>query len=85
MEHDATVCPRCGNLRSVCSDPAIDWHPRESTCYATATIEWGLRRLEEKRKDEPLAGAALHSMDGASVWVSEHPPMLADGEVDPFA
>lgn len=71
------VCSQCGNLRSVCSDPAVDWHPQESVCWASATQQWGIRRLRIKHKDfdpdalddrgEPL----MDPRDGVSVWVSD--------------
>lgn len=67
----------CGNLRSVCSDPDVDWHPQESVCWASATRQWGVRRLQEQHKGfdyearddrgEPL----MSPLDGVSVWVSD--------------
>lgn len=68
-EHDL-VCPNCGNLRSVCSDPTRDWYPQRSMCYATASREVVLRRLQKKHeKTEP--GLTLHPLDGMSVWVAQ--------------
>ena len=81
MGHDVLVCSECGNLRSECSDPERDWHPRQGVCYATATVKWGWRRLEEKHKDEAYTPEALHSLDGVLVGASEFPP---EGD-DPFA
>lgn len=82
LAHDALVCKRCGNLISVCSDPTRDWHPRESTCYPTATREWGLRVLGERRPEKPST-EGLHDNDGVAVWVSEEP--IPEGDPDPFA
>lgn len=67
----ALVCSRCGNLRSVCSDPDRVWHVNEATCYVTATEEWGFRRLRQQYKDERPDEGQLHSLDGATVWVSD--------------
>ena len=80
LAYDAEVCPNCGNLRSVCSDPSIDWHPHTSTCWAGATRDWGVRRFQEKHKDEPFEPTKIHSTEGVSIWVSQTPP-----EVDEFA
>ena len=77
---DLLVCPSCGNLRSVCSDPARDWHPHESVCWPTATREWGVRRLQAKHEKVEVSDDALHPLDGVSVWVADEPP-----EDDPFA
>ena len=74
------VCPSCGNLRSECSDPSIDWHPHTSVCYATATREWGIRKLQEKHKNVEPSSNALHPLDGVSVYVATVPP-----EDDEFA
>jgi hypothetical protein len=64
------VCPSCGNLRSLCSDPNVPWYPQRSTCYATASLEVVRRRLRKKHeKDEP--GSKLHPLDGMGVWVSQ--------------
>lgn len=62
----------CGNLRSVCSDPSIDWHPQTSVCYASASVAWGQRRLREKHPKVPDGKSeSLHPLDGVSVWVTD--------------
>lgn len=77
MAYYALTCPRCGNLRSECSDETRDWHPQESICWAAATREWGERRLREEHKDfDPKArdhrGELLMSpLDGVHVWVAD--------------
>lgn len=81
MQHSLLVCPSCGNLRSECSDPQRDWHPRDSVCYAAASREWGLRRLQSKYKDRKVGDHALHPLDGVSVWVSADAP---PEDEDPF-
>lgn len=71
------ICARCGNLRSLCSDPAIDWHPQESVCWVTATQEWGWRRLHNKHKDfktdtlDDRGEPPMSPLDGLSVWVTD--------------
>jgi hypothetical protein len=81
MAHDELVCPRCGNLRSECSDPTIDWHPHESVCWASATRDWGMRVLRDKHETKKPGAAALHPLDGVTVFVSQQEP---EGD-DPFA
>lgn len=65
------MCGRCGNLRSECSDPTIDWHPQVEHCWADASKVWGVRRLREKHRDAEPTPAELHPLDGAVVWVSK--------------
>ena len=74
LHYDAEVCPQCGNLRSECSDPAVDWHPRTSVCWATASREWGEQVLRKKHEKETVGEDALPYMSGRWVWVSPHPP-----------
>lgn len=77
MAESALVCQRCGNLRSVCSDPARDWHPQESVCYSTATVEWGTRRLRAEHKDfntesrDERGELLMSPLEGVSVWASD--------------
>ena len=82
MQYDLLVCPSCGNLRSECSDPGIDWHPRTTVCYATASREWGLRRLNARHADVKPDDKALHPLDGLSVFPSRIAP---DPDEDEFA
>jgi hypothetical protein len=63
------VCPDCGNLRSVCSDPERAFYPQRRMCYATAVRELTLRRLQAKHKQEPGIDD-LHPLDGMGVYVS---------------
>lgn len=62
------ICPSCGNLRAVCSDPNVPLYPQRRMCYATAVRDLTVRRLQKKHKAEP--GEELHPLDGLSVWVS---------------
>lgn len=66
----ALICPQCGNLRSVCSDDSVDWHPQETYCYATAAVTWKWRKLREEYPAELKIDGA-HALDGLSVWASD--------------
>lgn len=80
LHYDAEVCSECGNLRSECSDPETDWHPRTDVCWATASRQWAegvLRKRHEK--DEP-AEDELPYLAGRFVWVSTVPPPEGEDE-----
>lgn len=79
LAHHELVCPRCGNLRSVCSDPSVDWHPHSVVCWPSATAEWGLRRLQRIHKSVKADGDGLHPLDGVRVVAAPVAP-----EVDEF-
>lgn len=64
------VCPSCGNLRSVCSDPERSWYPQREMCYASAALEVTQRRLVAKH-EKKKRGSDLHPLDGMRVWISE--------------
>lgn len=66
----ALICPRCGNLKSVCSNPDIDWHPQEDYCYAVAAVQWRWRKLHEEYPAELKIDGA-HALDGINVWASD--------------
>ena len=68
------MCPSCGNLRSECGDPEIDWHGHESVCWATATAEWWRRHLQDEHKDVVPDPAQLHPLDGVKMWASRIAP-----------
>ncbi len=80
MAHATLVCSECGNLRSVCSDPTVDWHPDTETCWPTATRQWAWRRLSDKYAKHRLEDGSLGPLDGRTLWVSQQAP-----EVDKFA
>ena len=69
------ICPSCGNLKSVCSDPDRPFYPQRSMCYATAVRELTSRRLRAKHKGEP-GTQDLHPLDGMGLWASpeDHTP-----------
>lgn len=68
LAFEQELCPACGNLRSVCSDPERAFYPQRSMCYASAVKEVVLRRLRKRHDGEP--GTELHPLDGMGVWVS---------------
>ena len=82
LDYERLVCSRCGNLRSVCSDPNIDWHPQTSVCWPTASIEWGKRRLQEKYEQAKPRGDALHPLDGVSIWAAPEDLSPDSGDFD---
>lgn len=78
LAYEQLVCSDCGNLRSECSDPTIDWHPRRSVCYASAATVWGWRKLHEKHPADKKTDDGAHVLDGVSLWVS--PQELSEAE-----
>lgn len=72
MEHDAMICPRCGGLRSECSDPDRGWYPQRSMCYASGALALTMRRLDERYRDDRPGIHGLHPTDGMVVWMSSH-------------
>lgn len=80
LAHDELVCRRCGNLRTVCSNPSIDWHAHTSVCWPSATAEWGNRRFRELHEDDKKSAGQLRETDGVVVF-----PSTLEPEFDPFA
>lgn len=79
MAFESEVCPSCGNLRSVCSDPSIDWHPRTTVCYWAAAVEWGRRQYEKKYGNEKTALGAT-PLDGIGIYATDQAPPLGEDE-----
>lgn len=69
-EYEAAVCPSCGNLRAVCSDPGVGWYPQRDMCYASAAREGVLRQLQRKHAEDKPNKDGLLPTDGMGVWVS---------------
>lgn len=63
------ICPQCGNLKSVCSDPDRPVYPQRTMCYVSAVKELTVRRVQKKYTQEPGIDG-LHPTDGMSVWAS---------------
>ena len=64
------VCPRCGNLREVCSDPDRGHYPQRSMCYVTATVELTRRRVAKRYEKNEPGTDGLHPLDGMVIWAS---------------
>jgi len=69
IAEDELVCPSCGSLKSVCSDPEQGWYPQRDFCSNAATYEATMRKLRHKHKDNE-AGPSPHPLDGVTVWMS---------------
>lgn len=63
------ICPSCGNLRSICSDPDRPVYPQRTMCYVTAVRDLSIRRIQKKYTEEP-SDTGLHPTDGMSIWAS---------------
>jgi hypothetical protein len=66
------VCERCGNLRSVCSDPNVTWYPQRAVCHATAVAEQMYRRTAKLFKHPNHDDDSAHVTDGMQWWTSVH-------------
>lgn len=64
----AEICPSCGNLVSVCSDPDRPFYPQRRMCYSTAARAIAVRRLQEKHGH--AEGTEAHPLDGMNVYAS---------------
>lgn len=60
------MCRRCGNLRSVCSDPDRDHYPFRDYCYITATQEQAWRKVHKRVEKKQLR---QREVDGMSIGV----------------
>jgi len=70
LAESALVCPSCGNLKSVCSQPGLTLYPQRDECYVTAARALAVRRIHQKYDEEPDT-TGLHPIDGVSVWMAE--------------
>jgi hypothetical protein len=70
------ICPDCGNLRAICSNPAgLDgdgFYPQRDICFvkrAQLAAQRAFEHLHEKEK--PTAGSGwLTDADGSTIWAS---------------
>lgn len=72
-EYDQELCPRCGNLREVCSNPEQDWHPQRLVCYASAMQAVAQRRYAAKLDGKPKAeidAIRMNEADATTIWVA---------------
>lgn len=65
----AEVCPSCGNLRTVCSDPGVPWYPQRSVCYASAAREQVWRMTRRRYGHPEPTQETPHQTDGL-VWLT---------------
>ena len=71
-EYRDALCPNCGQLKSICSNPDQDLYPQRTVCHITATRLAINRRVQahhEKAKPSPQNGW-VHPLDGTTVWMS---------------
>lgn len=70
---DAT-CPRCGNLRAICSDPdgihGGGYYPQVHTCYVSAARDMVSRRWHQRHEKAKPDDAGYLPTDGRTVWAS---------------
>lgn len=71
-EYVTDVCPSCGNLVSVCSDPEVRPYPQRSVCYFTAGREQTWRRTIAKYGQPDPKDASPHEIDGLAWGMSLH-------------
>lgn len=66
------LCPSCGNLKSVCSDPAYRGFPQRTHCYASAGREQMWRRTRKVFGHPAPDDPGPHITDGLTWWMSQH-------------
>lgn len=73
-EYQAAVCPHCGNLRVLCSDPnGVDgkgFYPQLEECWVSAARERAQRKFDELHKGKKPDFAGYLPGDGVSIWAS---------------
>lgn len=63
-------CPDCGQPRSICSDPSVDYFPQRAICWATAALRVAQRRWDRHTEDAQPDASGYLPGDGVTVWVS---------------
>ena len=69
-EAELLICPDCGNLREVCSNPDLPWYPQRHICYASKDREAIDRKWRKKHKDAAPDTVGRMPTDGERIWVS---------------
>ena len=73
-EYEQEICPQCGNLRVICSDPeglyGEGFYPQLAKCWVSASRQMVVRRFDEKHKDARPDEVGYLPRDGALVWAS---------------
>lgn len=82
VEYERQVCPRCGNLKSVCSDRERTWHAGAAVCWPSATREWAWRRIQKQYEGVEGTDEELGPLDGLLVYASEFEPPEAENPFD---
>ena len=75
-EWESALCPQCGNLQAICSDPESVWNPQITTCYSTLAVQMHNRRWHRKYENIKPDRDGWLPTDGAAVWV--HPELPPD-------
>lgn len=70
-EYQESLCPQCGQLRSICSDPSVSHYPQLHVCWATAAQMVASRRFHNLHEKAKPDSAGYLPTDGALVWVSD--------------
>lgn len=82
-EYALEVCPDCGNLRSVCSDPErVTFYPQRSYCYATAVKAQVWRRVEALYGHPDPKSSNEHFTDGLKIGATLYDFTPDDGFLD---
>lgn len=75
------TCPKCGNLRAICSNPdGLDgggYYPQVHVCYVSAARDMVSRRWHERHQKSRPDDHGYLPTDGRTVWAA-----LADLEPD---
>lgn len=69
-EYEDALCPDCGNLRSVCSDPEQAWYPQRHVCLASKDLAALDRKWRKKHENASPDGAGRLPTDGERLWVA---------------
>ena len=66
------ICPQCGNLIDVCSDPNVDWYPQRDVCYATRAKDITWRMIHKKHGQPEWNDPNPHPIDGWRVGAAQY-------------
>jgi hypothetical protein len=73
-EFRAAICPKCGHLKVLCSDPGglhgKGYHISQQVCWPTAILEATQRRVARRFKDEQPDLNGMLTTDGVHLGIS---------------
>lgn len=69
-QYEQTICPNCGNPRSVCENSETPFYPQLTHCWATAAREVATRKWSQKNEGVKPDAAGYLPDDGTFLWVS---------------